>query len=105
MKVLPTISAFVCWLTPAFGQSHSATNPCAQAAFTDYIRQNLALLQSPDAVPMKSVATAIAQRRLQEQFCIKFVTCTVGDPSNKTLEIPFRAEFLSCLRDEAKESE
>jgi hypothetical protein len=105
VKVSAAITALLCGLTPAFGQAPAPTNACATAAFNDYIRQNLALLQSPGDQPLKSVATTIAQRRLQEQFCLKFAACIVGDPSNTSHDLPFRAAFSSCLRDEAKESE
>ena len=81
-------------------------NSCSQAAFSEYIRENQAILTSPESNPLKSVDAVIAQRRLQERFCIKFSICNIGDPTtNRSLDLPFRAAFSSCLRDEAKAEE
>jgi hypothetical protein len=101
MKVSPIVVVLLCSLSPALAQS--AANACAAAALEDYTRQRVALSQSPDALPIASVEMAIAERRLQEQFCLKYVTCMVGDPSNRSLDLPFRAEFSTCLRREAEE--
>jgi hypothetical protein len=79
-------------------------NACGKAAFTDYNNKNLELSQSAGAFPLKTVETILAQRRLQEDFCLKFARCVVGDPAEQSLDIPFRAEFGSCLDDEAKET-
>jgi hypothetical protein len=73
-----------------------SSNVCATAAFQEYNRMNLALLQS---APFKTMEIAIAQRRLQEQFCARFVACLHGDTS----KLPAQLEFSRCLEDEAKE--
>jgi hypothetical protein len=81
-------------------------NSCSQAAFSEYIRENQAILASPESNPLKSVDAVIAQRRLQERFCIKISLCNIGDPTtNRSLDLPFRAAFSSCLRDEGKAEE
>jgi len=67
------------------------------AAMTDYNKANLALMQQ--GTPLMSVEATIAQRRLQEQFCLRFVQCVLSDPSS----LPFIAAFDSCLSDEALE--
>jgi hypothetical protein len=72
-------------------------NACELAAFNDYIKENNTLLQA--AVPIMSVEATIAQRRLEEQFCARFVQCGIADTSS----VPFRAIFAACLRDEALE--
>jgi hypothetical protein len=71
---------------------------CATAAFNDYNRSNLALLL---AGPM-SVESTIAQRRLQEQYCLRFAQCIIG-VANYQSPLPFAAEFSTCLCDEAAE--
>jgi len=96
------------WVGIAFGapSNEAAKDACAQAALSDYIRENQVILTSPDALPIMSVDAVLAQRRLKERYCLKFAVCSVGDPSNdRRLEIPFRAEFSSCLRDEEKEGD
>jgi hypothetical protein len=41
-------------------------------------------------------------RRLQEQYCLRFVEC-LYDPNIQSLTLPYRAAFASCLKDEALE--
>jgi hypothetical protein len=74
---------------------------CAVAAFTEYNRANVALMQQ--GVPVMSVESTIAQRRLEEQYCLRAARCIVGDPTNSALAIPFAVAFSKCLRDEALE--
>ncbi len=74
---------------------------CELTVFSVYDKQNLALLMSPAAQPIKSVSISIAQRRLQESFCVQFATCKQGGNVDS---LPFRTEFSQCLRDEARES-
>ncbi len=106
MKSVASVGALFLCLSAAFlRSSHAeadAQNACAEAAFNEYNRQNLAILTSPAAVPVKSVELIVAQRRLQEQYCLKFAMCTVGDPDNKSLDLSFRAAFSHCISDEEK---
>jgi hypothetical protein len=78
-------------------------NECAYTAAVNYNQANLALLQQQGSAPLMSVETAIAQRRLQEQFCQQFSRCLYPDPNNQSLTLPYLAAFLSCLEDEALE--
>jgi phosphopantetheinyl transferase len=80
-----------------------ARNECAQRAFTSYVTANNSLLQQQGAAPLQSVEMTIAQRRLQEQFCLQFARCLFPDPSNEAVVLPYTAAFGSCLRDEALE--
>jgi hypothetical protein len=90
-------------VTPALAQpsAPAAGNACATEALNEYTKRNLAL--SSHAVPVKSVEATIAQRRLQEQFCLELSRCLVGEPSNRSLTVPYAIAFSSCLRDEAFE--
>jgi hypothetical protein len=85
----------------AQGASHSAQDEtqaaCGLAAMTDYKKANLALLQ--EGMPLMSVEGTIAQRRLQEQFCLRIVRCAFTDQGS----LQFMAAFDSCLSDEALE--
>jgi hypothetical protein len=77
--------------------SQDKAKACAVAAKTDYIKQNLAL--ENQETPLLSVEGTIAQRRLEEQYCLRFVRCFYDDPK----DLAFQAEFNSCLEDEALE--
>ena len=60
--------------TPAMAESDSKkeqTEDCATAAMTDYVKANDALVQQTATV--MSVEATIAQRRLQEDYCLRFV--------------------------------
>jgi hypothetical protein len=80
----------------------AADEACARAALAEYNRQNLAILSSPAAQPIKTPEATIAQRRLQEQYCLEFARCTVGNPAITSFRTPFSASFSQCLADEAK---
>jgi hypothetical protein len=75
---------------------------CGVAAATDYNKANLAMMQEglQRGEPLMSVETTIAQRRLQEQYCLRFVRCVLGDDQTS---LRFRAAFDRCLEDEALE--
>ncbi len=80
-----------------------AQNECAQRAFNDYIKADNSLLQQQGAAPLASVEMTIAQRRLQEQYCLQFARCQNPDPTNQLFALVYAATFDSCLRDEALE--
>ena len=99
MKQAPLVVLFVLIIAALRVESAGAQNACATAAFADYNRANVALMQAN--IPLMSVESIIAQRRLQEQYCLQFALCTIGDPANQSLRIPYSAAFSSCLRDVA----
>ena len=72
--------------------SNEPQNVCGVAATTDYTKANLALMQQSS--PAMSVEATIAQRRLEEEFCLRFVRCVL---------VRFTSAFETCLRDEALE--
>jgi hypothetical protein len=74
---------------------------CIAAAFKDYNKANLALLTG--RIPLMSVESTISQRRLQEQYCLRLARCVIGDLDNPSLNLPYLAEFSSCLREESLE--
>jgi hypothetical protein len=65
---------------------------CAVAAGKDYTRAILPLLQTQ---PM-SVEATIAQRRLQEQYCLRFAQCLIIGSQVAQAEL-----YSSCLRTQA----
>ena len=85
---------------PAMAQSDSkkerAEDACVTATMSDYRKANNALVQTGTVM---SVETTIAQRRLQEEYCLRFVRCSLDDPNS----VIFRVQFNSCLKDEALE--
>ena len=91
--------ALLALATPARAESDSkkdrAEDACTAAAMSDYVKANNALVQQTATV--MSVETTIAQRRLQEEYCLRFVRCSLDDPHSAT----FRVQFDSCLKDEA----
>ena len=96
-RLLAIVSAFAIVLmmqSNTFAQN-KPEDVCAVAAFQDFDRQNLALLQQ--RTPLLSVEGLIAQRRLEEQFCVRFVECELG--AVPTGDVRFQAEFSSCLQD------
>ena len=73
---------------------------CLTVAVNNYTKANTALMLR--STPIMSVEAIVAQRRLQEQYCLRVARCRVGD-STKGMAIPFAAAFSSCLDNEAKE--
>jgi hypothetical protein len=91
--------AFLLCATAAQAQSRGdqdeAQKACGVAAMTDFTKANLALMQT--GTPLMSVQTMIAQRRLEEQYCLRLTRCFISDET----DIGFAAEFNSCLSDES----
>ena len=73
-------------------------NECTLTAAVDYNKRSLALMQEDKGSP-PSVDASIAIRRLEEEFCRKFIRCVVDDENS----LRFRTAFYSCLKDEALE--
>ena len=98
MLMAMTLSALA---TPAVAESDSkkerTEDACAAAAMTDYVKANDALVQQTATV--MSVEATIAQRRLQEEYCLRFVRCSLDDQNSAI----FGVQFDSCLKDEALE--
>ena len=98
MLMAITLSALA---TPAMAESDSkkerTEDACATAAMTDYVKANDALMQQTATV--MSVEATIAQRRLQEEYCLRFVRCSLDDQNSAI----FGVQFDSCLKDEALE--
>jgi hypothetical protein len=66
----------------------------------DYNRANLALMLQ--ATHVMSAEAIIAQRFLEEQYCLRSTQCLLGaEPTNPAMA--FAVEFSKCLRDEALE--
>jgi len=78
----------------------TAQTECEVAAFNDYNKDNLTLL---DEAPSMPVDTLIAQRRLEEKFCKRFAQCSLKKTSDQLYELVYAAKFASCLEDESLE--
>jgi hypothetical protein len=95
MKYLATAVIIVIMTPTALIAQTAAQTDCATAAFNQYNAANVALLQQ-GALPM-SAEQIITQRRLEEQYCLRFTQCAgVSD-------LRARVAFSGCLRDEAME--
>jgi hypothetical protein len=92
-----SMAAAILLLSIVAARGDESQNACGTAAMTEYNRANLALLQQ--GTPLMSVEATIAQRRLEEDFCLRFVRCVLSDPNS----LQFRSAFDTCLRDEALE--
>jgi hypothetical protein len=78
----------------------SAQTGCLTAAFNDYNKANLAIKQRTPPLPIEAI---VAQRRLQEQYCLRVARCRVGEPAtDRSLASSYAAAFSSCLAEEAK---
>jgi hypothetical protein len=71
---------------------------CVQKAFKEYNSANLSLLQNGS--PLMTVDAAVAQRRLEEAYCLQVATCVTRASASA---IQYRGMFSSCLRDLAGE--
>jgi hypothetical protein len=73
---------------------------CSLAALTEYQKANVEILLQ--ANPILSVEAKIAQRRLQERYCVQQTRCTLADSNNNALiEMSYRAYFSRCLAEES----
>jgi hypothetical protein len=75
------------------GATGEAQMACGVAAKTDYIKADLALRKQE--TPIMSVEGAIAQRRLEEQYCFRLTRCFLSDEPSQQ----FRVAFHSCISD------
>jgi hypothetical protein len=78
-----------------------AQKECAVQAYTYYIKTNLVLLQQQAAAP--SVENTVAERRLQEQYCLQFARCLFPEPTSQLIALQHAIAFDGCLRDEVLE--
>jgi hypothetical protein len=97
MLMAITLSALATLAMAESDSKKEQTENCATAAMTDYVKANDALVQQTATV--MSVEATIAQRRLQEDYCLRFVRCSLSDQNSAI----FRVQFDSCLKDEALE--
>jgi hypothetical protein len=93
--ILATVLQSV-WLGSALAGSANNEAACAATAFKHYLSANEALKDK------QRVEDQIAQRRLQEQFCLRFVQCIAQD-KGATADAEPASRFADCLREEAIE--
>jgi hypothetical protein len=97
--ILWTITAFV-RNQPKVSTFHNLLATASinvRGRLTEYVKANDALVQQTATV--MSVEATIAQRRLQEEYCLRFVRCSLDDQNSAI----FGVQFDSCLKDEALE--
>jgi hypothetical protein len=87
---------------PSRTPQETAQTQCITVAYTNYNKAKLAMFQTVDISP--SVGQIIAERRLQEQYCLQFARCMmVANTNGQLAGLQFASFFDSCLRDEALE--
>jgi hypothetical protein len=96
-KQTRAMAVAVVLLSTVAARSDDAKNACGEAAIADF-RARLVLMQQES--PVLPVEATIAVRRLEEEFCLRFVRCAHSDPNS----FRFRASFESCLHNEAMEN-
>lgn len=84
------------WISGAFAEGADTQVACAATAFKNYLTANQAFKSH------RSVEDQIAQRRLQEQFCLRFVRCIALD-KGQAAEVASGSDFADCLKEEATE--
>jgi hypothetical protein len=95
-KQARSVATALVLLSTVAARGEDAKNACSEAAIADF-KARLALMQRES--PVLPVESTIAVRRLEEEFCLRFVGCTHSDRNS----VQFRASFESCLHDEAME--
>jgi hypothetical protein len=78
----------------------AAQNQCTLKVYQDYLKNQTA--RPTDVEKLLSVESILAERRLQERFCLQFVEC-LTDHDNQQAAIIKGAQFSRCLEDEALE--
>jgi hypothetical protein len=90
MLMAITLSALA---IPAMAESDSkkerTDDACATTAMTDYVKANDALVQQTATV--MSVEATIAERRLQEEYCLRFVRCSLDDQNSAIFGVQFES--------------
>ncbi len=74
---------------------------CGLEAFKEYNVANVALLMKDS--PFMKADTLIAQRRLEETYCLKEAKCAVETGAPQTGSLEFDLAFSRCLKEEAME--
>jgi hypothetical protein len=89
----------------AAGEAKDPRVECGVAAVTEYNTANLAQWNSAIANPSEllSVESTIAQRRLQENYCLKLAHCLTDGSNVGPPGLTLGAAFSSCLKDEEAE--
>ena len=81
------MAAAVVLLSTVAARSDDAKNACGEAAIADF-RARLVLMQQES--PVLPVEATIAVRRLEEEFCLRFVRCAHSDPNSFRIQGEFR---------------
>jgi hypothetical protein len=89
-------------------EENNPQNECAYNAVVQYNNSKLGLspqTSPPEQLPeqLLSVDRMLAERRLEEQFCLQFARCVFPDPTVASLALQLGAAFNRCLRNEALE--
>ena len=97
----------LCVASPALAEQ-GTDDDCGVAQTKIYLQSHMALLNEAPLGGL-TIDQLIAERRLQEGYCLAIAKCIVGaDPASNQLSptmsaIDVAAKFDDCLRDEALE--
>lgn len=81
----------------SFADAADPQTKCAIAALIEYKKASLSLTDVPI---LMSVEAIVAQRRLQERYCLQHIRCFIGDSPDQDMRT--RIEFAKCLREESE---
>jgi hypothetical protein len=105
LRVFLVIAPMLLCVTDANRAAADQLRDCLTTAMTSYTKAKLLLLQ--DGMQHPSVENKIAQRRLEEQYCLQSTRCQFAAQSEQInaalFAQAFTAVFDGCLRDEALE--
>ena len=97
MKKFVFASAFTLIVAISPLNAERIQNACTVAAAVEYNQASFVLRQAP--AELMTVEAMVSQRRLQEQYCLEYVKCILGEPET----VRYQAAFSSCLREETLE--
>jgi hypothetical protein len=92
------IAVIVAALSLATASAFADEAACVEAAFGEYNKANIAIMTQ--SAPVMSIDATIAQRRLQERYCLRVAQCRVDGQDSAAL---IATIFSICLDDEARE--
>jgi hypothetical protein len=94
MRILVIVTALL-YATACASADEAA---CVDAAFGEYSRANISIMTQ--SAPVMSIDATIAQRRLQEKYCLQVAQCREDGQGSAAL---IATMFSTCLDDEARE--
>ena len=98
------VFCFLVFVASTSAVAQQSALDCAMLAATNYTKAKLALLGNSLQAKQFSIEMEIAERRLQEQYCLEHAKCeTQNYVAEHWYQTALAAAFSECLRHEAEE--